>query len=666
MGVLSRLWENRTNLASDSVLSMLLSRRVSVSGVTVTELTAIQTAAVYQCAAILANNIGTLPLPVYERLEVGKRKATEHPLYKVLNRRANPWMTAATARMALMLHLALWNEAFAHIEWGNDGTVRALWPLLPNRTRTVAVGGQLFFDTTLPDGTVRRLRQDEVLHITGLTLNGVDGLRVIQQARETLGLLMAAEGYAARFFGSGANPGGVVTTDMPLTTEQKRQLAEDIAAQVKGLNKAHEILVLSNGAKFTPIGLSPANSQLVEVREFQIREVARFFNMPPHKLGLVEKGASYASIEQQQIAFLTETLRPWLVLIEQAINATMFSESEVDRYFVEHNVEGLLRGDTKSRYEAYHLALADGWLNRDEVREKENLNPIPGGAGQVFLVPLNMGPAQTPDEEPEGEPEPKADEQATRADTPDDDERALRAARQRQRLAHTWRRVLQDADERIVRREKADVLRKAREILGKRDAQTFEKWLDEFYLDHPKYIERQVLAILLAYAEAITGDVEAELGKELKMPPEMEQFAREYVEAFAKRHADSSLGQLKDVLRKALAEGRDPVEALEERLTEWEQTRPEKTARRESNRAANAFAKAAYAFAGVLAIRWNAVGDSCPYCQSLHGKVIDIHGGAFARKGVFQPFGADKPLTLYVTITHPPLHDGCDCYISRA
>lgn len=660
MGVLSQLWERRTSLASDSVLSALLSRKVSVSGITVTEQTALQTAAVYQCAAILANNVGTLPLPVYERLEKGKRRATEHPLYRVLNRRANPWMTAATARMALMLHLAIWNEAFAHIEWGRDGTVKALWPLLPNRTRTVAVGGQLLYDTTLPDGTVRRLRQSEVLHITGLTLNGVDGLRVVHQARETLGLLMAAEGYAARFFGSGANPGGVVTTDMPLTTEQKRQLAEDIAAQVKGLSKAHEILVLSNGAKFTPIGLSPANSQLVEVREFQIREVARFFNMPPHKLGLVEKGASYASIEQQQIAFLTETLRPWLVLIEQAINATMFDDSEAERFFVEHNVEGLLRGDTKSRYEAYHLALTDGWMSRDEVREKENLNPIPDGAGEVFLVPLNMAPVTEPATEQEpGEP-------ATRADAPDDDERALRAAKQRQRLAHTWRRVLQDADERIVRREKADVLRKAREILGKRDAQTFERWLEEFYLDHPQFITRQVQAILLAYAEAVTGDVGAELGQELKMTPEMEQFVREYVEAFAKRHADSSLGQLKEVLRKALDEGTDPLEALEDRLTEWEQTRPEKTARRESNRAANAFAKAAYTFAGVLAIRWNAVGDSCPYCTSLHGKVVDTNGGIFARKGSFQPFGANGPLTLYVSISHPPLHDGCDCYISRA
>lgn len=392
-GFAKSLFERRSGL-SESWLLDALGGRPTIAGVRVNEETALQISAVWQCVTILAQTTGTLPLPVYKETGQGREKARKLPLWRVLNRKANPWMTAATFRMALMVHLALWQAAYVHIERNGYRQIVALWPLLPDRTRPVTKGDKLFFETRLSDGTLRLLPADEVLHIPGLTLNGVEGLSTIKKAREVLGLLMAMQDHGARFFSNGANPGGVVTTEDKLSPEQKKQIAEDIAAQVQGLEKSHELLVLSHGAKFTQIGVNPQNAQLLESRRFQIEEVARWFNMPPHKLGLLDKGgASYASVEQMQIQFVTETLRPWLVMIEQAMSACLLTDDEAEVYVIEHAVEGLLRGDSKGRGEFYGKMFSIGAYSINRILAFENQNGI-GPAGDIHYVPLNMIPAE--------------------------------------------------------------------------------------------------------------------------------------------------------------------------------------------------------------------------------------------------------------------------------
>jgi HK97 family phage portal protein len=391
MAMFKRLFERRS-LPDEPWLRDALGGRLTSAGVRVNEKTALTISSVWQCVDILAKNIGTMPLPIYQEVDNGREKARKHSLWRVLNRKANPWMTAATFRMALVVHMALWQAAYAHIERNGYGDVIALWPLLPDRTRPVTKGSSLVFETTLSDGTMRTLPADEVLYIPGLTLNGLEALPTVKMAREVLGLLLAQNEYGARFFSNGANPGGIVTTEMPLTTEQKQQLAQDIADQVKGLSKAHDLLVLSNGAKFTQIGVNPANAQLLESRRFQIEEVGRWFNMPPHKLGLMDKGASYASVEQMQIQFLTETLRPPMILQEQAMNTSLIPEDLWDTYTIEHVAEGLLRGDSKSRAEFYFRMWTMGVFTINDILRKENMNTI-GLEGDKHWVPANMMPA---------------------------------------------------------------------------------------------------------------------------------------------------------------------------------------------------------------------------------------------------------------------------------
>jgi HK97 family phage portal protein len=389
--VARRLLERRS-LPDEEWLREALGGKLTAAGVRVNEKTALTISAVWQCVDILAKNIGTLPLPIYRETDTGRERARKHPLWKVLNRKANPWMTAVTFRMAMAIHLALWQAFYAHIERDGYGNVLALWPLMPDRTKPVTKGDKLVFETTLADGTIRTLSADEVLYIPGLTINGLESLPTIKMAREVLGLLLAMQEHAGRHFSNGANPGGIATTDKPLNKEERKQLAEEIKEQVGGLAKVHELLVLSYGVKFTPIGINPQNSQLLESRQFQILEVARWFNMPPHKLGIMDKGgASYASVEQMNIQFVVETLRPPLVMIEQAMMCSLLRDDEAEVYTIEHVLEGLLRGDSKSRGEFYYRMWLMGVYSINDILRKENMNTI-GPDGDKHWVPANMMP----------------------------------------------------------------------------------------------------------------------------------------------------------------------------------------------------------------------------------------------------------------------------------
>lgn len=663
MGIFSHLFDSKRDLSGlPPDVIKALDGNPSLIGVFVNEATALRVSAVWYCAGLLADTIGALPLHMYRKIERGKERASTHPLDRLLNLKANPWMTAMTMRQAVMLHLALWRNAFIQIERSGAGQIIGLWPLLPDRTKPKTVAGRLLYETRLPDGTPKEFLAEQICHIRGMTLNGLEGINIIEQARDTLSLLLTQQEYGSRFFKNGANPGGVVTTDAELTPEQRKQMAEMIEEQVKGLEKAHRLLVLSNSAKFTPIGIEPQKAQLLESRRFQIEEVGRWFRIPGYKLGLTEKGMSYASVEQQQIAFVQEAILPWLVQIEQSIAAFALTEEESRTYYCRHVVEGLLRGDTKSRYEAYHYAIMDGWLNRDEVRELEDRNPMPDGQGQIYLTPANMEPAPDP-----GDGDGEGSQRTAPRRVEHRDKEAAKIGRRRQRIIQTFRRLIADAMARIVRREESDIIRKARELLGKRDAGAaqFDRWLDDWYIQHPQFIERHLWPVLLAFAESMQADAADEAGAVAGMTPEMERFAKEYLEKYTAYHIGSSKGQIRQVLQRALEEGEDPVEALQERFDEWTETRPAKVGDYHSVKAGNFFVKMAFVLAGVTHIRWNAAGDTCPSCQRLHGRSIGIQQ-VFIQAGEEHDQGeGSSPLKLTTDVSHPPAHRGCDCFITK-
>lgn len=690
--IISKLFERRYSISD---LDRLLDARFGVptaTGIPVNESTAMRSTAVFACVRILAETIASLPLSVYRRLpEGGKERAQDHYLYPVLHDQANPEMTSFELREALMGHLALWGNAYAEIQRDNGGRVVALWPLRPDRMRVARESDKIVYRYRLPKGEEVLLSADRVLHTRGLSPDGLVGYSPIRLCCEAIGLALATEEFGARFFGNDARPGVVLKHPQKLGDVAYNRLKESWNEQHQGLTNAHRVAILEEGIDIKEVGIPPEDAQFLQTREFQLEEVARIFRVPLHLVGDL-KHATFSNIEHQSIEFVVHTIRPWLVRWEQAINVRLLGETERRIYFAEFLVDGLLRGDTKARNEALAIQRQNGIINADEWREIENMNPQPDGQGKIFLVPLNMVPAdQVGKEVP---PEPPPDEsngygregknlfpgasqclQPSRPVTDDDlsqfldanrghgglNQRGRRAAASRRRIANAYKRVFADAASRIIRREEADVMRAANKHLGKRDAATFDVWLREFYQDHREFVERNMLPVYQSYAEAIQAEAADEIGAEPGMTPEIEDFVRAYLGVYVIRHVASSQGQIRDVVTKAESTGEDPVPALQERFDQWKERRPEKVAKQETVRAGSAIAKAVFLAAGVTRIRWVTFGKNCPYCDSLNGKVIGIENN-FALKGdVLRPDGVDKPLTFSSNIGHPPAHGACDC-----
>ncbi len=650
----NRCIEIRSTLANpEPWLVEALAGSKAASGVVVNEQTALQATAVFACVKILAETVASLPLPVYRRLPGGgKERATDHYLYPILHDQPNPEMTSFEFRETLMGHLALWGNAYAEIERDGAGRVVALWPLRPDRMTVLRDDEGLLYKYRLPDGTDAVLRQRNVMHVRGLSGDGLVGYSPIRMAREAIGLALATQEFGARFFGDGTHPGGVVEHPGRLSQQAHDNLERSLQKAYSGLGKSHRLMILEEGMKFTQIGIPPEDAQFLQTRRFQLEEIARIYRIPPHMLADLER-ATFSNVEHLAIEFVVHTIRPWLVRWEQAIKRDLFLPGERDIYFAEFLVDGLLRGDIESRYRAYATARQWGWMSANDVRELENMNPIPGG--NIYLVPLNMVPATSA-----GQAQRIAE---CRAWLPGE-ERALRSANIRRGVTNSYKKVISETVRRIIKREQADIMRAAEKYFGRRsvDPLLFDVWLQDFYREHEEFIESNMLPVLYALAEAINAATADEIGMEPGITPELEEFIRDYVAAYRSRHIGKSITQIRAALERAGPDYGDQLKALQEEFDSW-QDRPDETAQEEAVRAGNAVALMTYTLGGVSKVRWVATSKSCPYCQSLNGKVVGTNT-AFVKMGEeLRPEGVEQPLVPSTNIKHPPAHAGCDCMI---
>ena len=632
------------------------------SGVSVNESTALKMTAVYSCVRVLSETISSLPFPVYRRLpNGGKERSPEHPLYSVLHDSPNPEMSAMVFRETLQSHLLLWGNAYALIMRDMVGRIQ-LWPLLPDRTypkrdeKTKAL-----YYVTVVDGREIPLRKEDVLHIPGLGFDGVKGYSPIQMAREAIGLGLAAEEFGARFFGQGTNVGGVVEHPNQLGEQAHKNLTNSLSEAYQGLGKTHKLLILEEGMKYQRIGIPPNDAQMIETRKFQIAEIARIFRVPLHLVDEDSKAATYASVEQFALQFVVHTIRPWLVRWEQAIKMRLFDEGERDQYFAEHLIEGLLRGDYKSRQDGLAIQRQNGIINADEWREIENMNPQEGNIGKIYWQPLNMVPAGT-----------DLLELKSGNDPPDDaerhfrEQRSKRSAASRARVAKSYERVYRDAAAGVVKRETEKIRKAAKVELQERNAGNFLRWLEDFYSDTmPEFINRRMYPAVSSLATLIQAAAAEEVGAKADMTPEMDKFVADYTATYATRHTSSSRGQLRKIVEDAVTQGIEPLPLVEERLNEWDEKRADKIAMNETVRTAGAIVLKTFALAGTVRLIWRAQGaKSCPYCQEMDGKIVGIEQ-PFVREGEdFEPEGAGGKFKVTGPVRHPPLHLGCACQIS--
>ena len=371
----------------------------STAGKAVTEHSAMQMTAVYACVRILSEAIAGLPLHLYRyNGDGGKEKAVTHPLYLLLHDEPNPEMSSFVFRETLMTHLLLWGNAYAQVIRNGKGEVIALYPLMPNRmTVDRDSQGQLYYSyqmsnsdaPTMPGGTVI-LNPSDVLHVPGLGFDGLVGYSPIAMAKNAIGLAIATEEYGARFFANGATPGGIL--EYPGVIKDPDRVRESWNKGFGGSQNAGKVAILEQGMKYTPI--APEQAQFLETRKFQINEIARIFRVPPHMVGDLEK-SSFSNIEQQSLEFVKYTLDPWVVRWEQSIQRTLLTAEEKKQYFVKFNLEGLLRGDYKSRMEGYAAGINNGFMSVNDVRRLEDWDLVPDTlGGNLHMVNGNMVPLQ--------------------------------------------------------------------------------------------------------------------------------------------------------------------------------------------------------------------------------------------------------------------------------
>lgn len=378
--------------AADAGYSFLFGR--TTSGKPVNERTAMQTTAVYACVRILAEAVASLPLHVYEYQDDGGKKLVhDHPLYYLLHDEPNPEMTSFVFRETLMSHLLIWGNAYAQIIRDGAGRVLGLYPLLPDKMDVQRDDrGNIYYvysrnsdeNPMFKEYGDIRLKAEDVLQIPGLGFDGLIGYSPIAMAKNAVGMTLACEEYGASFFANGANPGGVL--EHPGVLKDPSKVRESWNSVYRGVNNAHKIAVLEEGMKYQQIGIPPEEAQFLETRKFQINEIARLYRIPPHMVGDLDK-SSFSNIEQQSLEFVKYTLDPWVIRWEQSLQRSLLLPGEKGKYFIKLNVDGLLRGDYQSRMNGYAVGRQNGWFSANDIREMENMNPIPDEqGGNLYLI----------------------------------------------------------------------------------------------------------------------------------------------------------------------------------------------------------------------------------------------------------------------------------------
>lgn len=463
------------------------------SGITVNEHTALTSSAYFACIRLISQTVAQLPAPAYRAVGSGGREKLEnHRLYRMWNEEFNPEMTAFVGRETMAAHVVSWGNCYAEIQRNGAMQPVALWPITPDRVRVERAGnvGLGVKSTGLPDRRIVYIVKEakdrevvleapDVFHVPGLGFNGLVGYSVLRMARESLGLSLAARRFGAEFFGQGAHGRGILETDQTFRDEEQIRRLQTKWHETYGPGSDRNgTIVLEAGMKYKPLAVPPEDSQFLETRKFEVTEAARWHLIPPSMIGDLEH-ATFSNIEHQAIHFVQHGILPWLARFEQEIMRKLRTRQDKNsQIWVEHIVEGLLRGDSESRSKLYHSAFQNGWMSPNEIREKENLNPVDGL--DVHLLPENM----RPHDEPYGS-------RSNTATAPEEDDGRME-------------NLLRQGVRRVVNKE-ADQIIKALNDAKDGDEAKFNAWRTQWVPKHAAYVAEAVQISI----EAATAYVES-------------------------------------------------------------------------------------------------------------------------------------------------------------
>tara|TARA_R100000152_G_C6782231_1_gene219187 strand:- start:12435 stop:14168 length:1734 start_codon:yes stop_codon:yes gene_type:complete len=398
-------------LSSPDVWQEVFGSTNTQSGISINPASSLTIAPVFQAINLISGDVAKLPINVYKRMpELGVRGRDvddNHPAQRLIKYRPNPEMSAFKFWRRIMTHSLLWSNAYCIINRDSSGNPTELLPLLPDRTTPQRTkDGQLFYVSEI-DGELQGFAASNILHIEQISITGEADCQLLYKAREAFALSLAAEQFASKYFVNGGRIGGILEMPPGMTKQGADNLESGFRKTYESIDNSFRSVILRDGAKFHQAQFTPEQTQMTAARDQQVKEVARWFNIPPHKLGDDSK-ASYNSLEQENRAYLQGCLSHWLKTVEAECYLKLLSplEQESNSHFVEFNTAALVQADISTQYTIYRTGIEAGILSPDEVRAMQNLNPRPDGLGSKYLRPLNMEYAE---QEPEDE-EPVVDQ----------------------------------------------------------------------------------------------------------------------------------------------------------------------------------------------------------------------------------------------------------------
>ena len=355
----------------------------SLSGTSVDSQTALQINAIYSAVSLISDTISTLPVDVFIRRDGARYPFRPRPSWIV---QPDIDTTKEAFYGSVIVSLLLDGNSFIRIYSNPQGEIVNLTVLNPMDVEIKRTGiGRVGF---VVRGEDRMLTTDEIIFIPDLVRPGhIRGVSRVEALKENFGLAMALEKYAAKFFGSGTQTSGVIEIPGNATAEQAKAMQEAFDSRHKGWSKAHKTAVLSGGAQYKPTNIPNDQAQFLDSRRMAVEDVARAFNVPPHLLGLPGTN-TYASVEQNNLAWVTHGLRPIVQKIEGALSPLMSRYAGGEQAFIRFNLDGLLRADINSRMTAFSTGLQSGFLTINDVRRIEDLPPINDPSADTVRVPL--------------------------------------------------------------------------------------------------------------------------------------------------------------------------------------------------------------------------------------------------------------------------------------
>jgi HK97 family phage portal protein len=550
------------------------------------------------------------------------------------------------------------------------GVIEELWPLRPDRLhvkpRRMPNGRFERWYQYLDDvnGIYANLAPGEVLFVPGVGDHGLGGHSIIELAANSIGLGLATEHYGAKVFDNNSAPGGVLSHPDTVSDEARKRMRADWENLHRGINRAGLMAILEEGVTWQNIGLPNDANQFLETRKLQVTDMSRWLRLPPHMIGDLDR-ATFSNIEQQQLDYVSMALTSWLTRWEQAIVTQLLLPEERATFYPEHLVDGLLRGDTTARYQAYAIGRQWGWLSANDIRERENLNAIDGG--DEYLVPLNMVPAGSSGG---GAPARSVIRLARRM-------LGRRSWRARANIADSWAPKIADADQEVADLEAEKVAELVEQHLAEdrtfwhpadgprpeRSIASFVAALRTLYADDGPIAERMSglwLPLFTQLAQDVAVEAADEVGHEDDI--DLSVWARAYVLAHVGYRLASSFGQLRKIAEES--ERDQLAKEIIARVTTWQDERPEDVAQWEGNQMSNAAAREAWKEAGVTTLKWiNQGSKTCPYCKKLDGRTTEIETPFIAKGDAVHGDEEGEKLVAKRNTFHPPVHVGCDCQV---